>query len=294
MRWLFFLLILAGVGQSAAGEPPEPGALPGVRFEGEQATIRMDFASGRPTVQVYLNGEGPYPFVFDTGAPGTVVDADLLQELGIATAGEVPIGDPSGRNQIAAGQAHIDSVRVGDVTISGMSVTALPLRARFQSHFLGVLGFPYFAAELLELDYPNGLIHVRHGRLSSDMDGVVPYRSPGGLIEFDVDVDGNSVPFHLDSGASGGFTVSPEMASKLQWAAEPESVATAKTVNNEYTVRRGTISGVIRFAGLTFDNPEVSFLELVRGGNLGQLVLRDLVLTIDQENRLLRFHRPQP
>jgi Aspartyl protease len=293
MRRLVVVLVLAAVGRLAAQESMERAALPGIRFEGAEATIPMDFSAGRPTVQVYLNGKGPYPFVFDTGAPGSVLDADLLQEIGVEASGEVQVGDPSGRNQTTAKRATIDSVRVGGVTISRMDVTVLPMRGRFQSKFLGVLGFPYFASELLELDYPHSLILVRHGRLSTDVAGVVPYRTVHGLIEFDVQVGEKTVPFHLDSGSSGGFTVSPEIASGLAWAAKPESVATAKTVNNEYTVRRGTMNGTVRFAGLTFDNPEVGFFELVRGGNIGQGILRQLVVTIDQENQLLQFSKPK-
>jgi hypothetical protein len=40
----------------------------------------FDLASGRPMVMMTVNGKGPYPFVFDTGAPGLL----LMQSLSAA------------------------------------------------------------------------------------------------------------------------------------------------------------------------------------------------------------------
>jgi hypothetical protein len=39
---------------------------------------------GKPVVEVTVNGSGPYLFVYDTGAPGSLVDDDLAEEIGDA------------------------------------------------------------------------------------------------------------------------------------------------------------------------------------------------------------------
>ena len=44
------------------------------------ATASFDVDSGRPMVELTVNGKGPYPFVFDTGSPSLLVMRSLAEE----------------------------------------------------------------------------------------------------------------------------------------------------------------------------------------------------------------------
>ena len=46
------------------------------------ASMPMLDIGGRPMVEVRINGRGPYPFIFDTGATTSVIDSGLCAELG--------------------------------------------------------------------------------------------------------------------------------------------------------------------------------------------------------------------
>ncbi len=294
---MFILLIVLGLPAVAPAQdhratmhPTAPPAR--ITATRDTVIIPMDFSTGPPTVQVYLNGSGPYPFVFDTGAPGTVVDAGLAGEVGFEVTGEVQVADPTQKNRLSAKQGNIDSLRVGGAILHDLQVSAVPLRDRFESKFLGVLGFPHFAEYLLEFDYPARRVRFYRGSLADGAPGVVSYRTPGSLIEFDVEVAGRIVPSHLDSGASGGFSVPSEVAARLPWSAKPESLRVAKSIANEATVYQGTLDGSVRFAGLSYERPLVDHMEILRDGNVGQKVLQDLVVVLDQKNKRLSFRRP--
>ena len=44
------------------------------------ASVSFDVDSGRPMVELTVNGQGPYPFVFDTGSPSLLVMRSLAEE----------------------------------------------------------------------------------------------------------------------------------------------------------------------------------------------------------------------
>jgi predicted aspartyl protease len=291
---LAFLLVAAGIclpptGDSSAQRMRYMAPPATIEMKADEAVIPMDFSALRATVQVYVDGQGPYPFVFDTGAPGTVIDAALAEELGLEVVGKVRIGDPSGKNPLPADRVKTSALKVGDLQILDLTVTAIPLEGRFESAFLGVLGYPHFADYLIIMDYPGKSITIRKGELEADGSGVVEYRSPHGLIELDVEIAGESFAFHLDSGSSGGIGLTKEKTAGLKWLEDPTESRTAKTVNNEFTVYRGRLDGAVRFAGMNYENPEIEFAEGIRGSTIGQKILEDLVVTIDQQNERLRF-----
>src|SRR5229473_1413925 len=59
----------------------------------------MQIDGGMPTVEVMVNGQGPFVFGFDTGAQaGPRIDSSLVEKLNLKATGEVQAIDPSGRN----------------------------------------------------------------------------------------------------------------------------------------------------------------------------------------------------
>jgi hypothetical protein len=284
-------LLVAGVSVAQRVRHVAPPADIGIKSE--KAIIAMEFSAKRATVQVYIDGKGPYPFVFDTGAPGSVIDAGLAKELELAVIGRAQIGDPSGRNPLSADRVQVGILTAGDVEIADLTLTAVPLEERFESGFLGVLGYKHFADYLITMDYPGRTITVEEGELDPDVPDVTGYRSPYGLIALDIKVNRETVSVHLDSGSSGGFTLAKKTADGLPWLEAPKEERTAKTVNNEYTVYKGRLDGTVKFAGLSYDDPEIEFVEGIRASTIGQKILQDLIVTIDQQNQRILLTEPE-
>lgn len=133
--------------QQPTNVEPEPGE---VEFElagpGEAALV----------VPVRINGEGPFPFVLDTGATLTCIDEALVKELDLPdAAGTVGIG---GGVRGGMGQMRVislDSVSMGEATASGLLGCAVDLSS-MQTAGLdvrGLLGLNFLKAYRVTLDF---------------------------------------------------------------------------------------------------------------------------------------------
>lgn len=80
-------------------------------------TIPFELASNKIYIETKVNGQGPYPFVLDTGAPFSVIDWDLAEKLGIKVFRTGEIG----------GAGH-GTVKLGSTVGVGLSMHGLRYR----------------------------------------------------------------------------------------------------------------------------------------------------------------------
>jgi predicted aspartyl protease len=257
----------------------------------EEVTIPMDFSAGRATVQVQINNEGPYPFVFDTGAPEGVIDSRLAKKLRLSVIDTVEIGDGMSVKQTE--RVNVGSLKLGEAEFSNVVLDKLELSSRFHSYFLGVIGMSLFSDYLLTIDYPNRKISFGSGELIPQRPNTIEFIVDEGLFRVPIQIDSHTIPLHLDSGSSSGFTLPKQRADSLNLLTEPVEMGRARTVGHELRIWRATLEGVIRFADLEFINPEVSIIEGMKYGQIGQGVLKNLIITIDQKQHLLYIQKPQ-
>lgn len=79
--------------------------------------VKLKVMTGKPVVEnVYLNGQGPYRFLLDTGAEPNVVDAKLAKKLGIQAS-------VSGKMLTPAGMSTAGCARVGRVSLAPVEAT---------------------------------------------------------------------------------------------------------------------------------------------------------------------------
>jgi predicted aspartyl protease len=144
--------------QPAGRADPEPGEVP-FELSGPGGAALV--------VPVTVNGQGPYPFVLDTGATVTCVDAALAKELELPERQGV-VGIGGGVRGVGQMQVlSIDSVELGDAKVTGLIGCAVDL-APMQTAGLdiqGLLGLNFlkhyrvtldFHDQLLRLDDPGG------------------------------------------------------------------------------------------------------------------------------------------
>jgi hypothetical protein len=254
--------------------------------------VPMDLATGRPIVLVALNGHGPYRFILDTGAGGTIVDATLAQRLALPIVGRDSLGDPAHPSTMQAVVVRARSITLGGVKLEGVNMTAFDLRRMIGPGYGGVLGLPDLQAFLLTLDFPQGRIRITLGEMKGIDSTLVQYQSPDGIISIPVQFNGSTFSAHLDSGSSGGFMFPRTRSDELSFKSDPVEIGKAGTVSNTATVWLAQLDGEIRFAGLSFPDPEVRLSDLHgSSANIGFDVLRDLTMTIDQRNHRLRLER---
>ena len=80
-----------------------------------QSTLKLTVLSGRPVIEgVYLNGQGPYRFLLDTGSQKNQVEAGLARKLGLAATFQRDLYTPSGPLHVQGGR--VSQVALGSAT----------------------------------------------------------------------------------------------------------------------------------------------------------------------------------
>jgi hypothetical protein len=274
-----------------------PGRLPAARVElsADSVAVPMTLLDGRVVVEVTIAGRGPFPFVFDTGAQGSVMDVSLARELGLDLGQEIQVGSPGGKGR-PGWLVTIDPLAVGGLALRGFSVVAfdgLPFPRTAKSP-RGVLG-PYGLNGLLvTLDYPRLQVVFRKGALP-EPDGreIFGWESGRPLPEFPVTVAGRPAVIHMDTGAPSGLSLPTSFQDLLPLEGPLADMGYAKTVDRVRPVRGATLRGALTIGRYTLDHPTIRFLDLASGvGSVGAAILGQFVLTLDPAQARLRLEGP--
>ena len=127
-------------------------AIGGTEIDGKKVASRM-------TVQVLVNGSGPYKFVVDSGADTSVVGERIAASL------KLPAGRRTILNSITDSQlvdrVLIDELRLGPTAVADLEVPVLRERDLGAE---GMLGLDSLVEQRLMLDFEKRLITVDDGR----------------------------------------------------------------------------------------------------------------------------------
>ena len=212
MRLLQALLISVGLTGAVANSAlaqvtdAERRAAEPDQILGPETTLaaRTDILA-RMTVDVMINGQGPFPFAVDTGADRTAISAGLAAKLKL----------PSGEDVSLNGMAGVDQVRT--VTIARLDVgtrhlvnVRAPALKDSDLGVAGLLGIDALAGHRIVMDFDAAKLTLRSSTLKPDLsetsgDGetitVLAKRRFGQLVLVDASINGKKVYAIVDSGA---------------------------------------------------------------------------------------------
>lgn len=163
MRGRQFLWPLLFIGLGAGCQ--QMGAPARVEAPADSAAGEIPFELAGPggaalIVPVYLNGQGPFDFVLDTGATITCVDQAIAQQLELPKArGVVGVG----AGAAGAGQMQLvtlDSLRIGAAKAGRLSACALDLShtGRVGLEIDGLLGLNFLRSFRVTLDFEREIL----------------------------------------------------------------------------------------------------------------------------------------
>lgn len=253
--------------------PPPAAGAPAAPDAGADLATAADLA-GRVTAPVWINGQGPFDFVVDTGANRTVITTALAAQLGLPDAGSAQIHGVAGIEP--AGTAIIDTLRVGDVVTRKIRAPTLS-RGRLGAD--GLLGVDVLRNRRVTIDFQHNQFRITAsrgdagvlpvmGQAASRVEPqehagrqiVVPARYRfGQLIIIGADVAGRPVTAFMDSGSQS--TVGNHALRRLVLGTEPDPKkprylvpvlsATGQTSQGELAVMPLLKIGGLSIAGLT-------------------------------------------
>src|SRR5204862_3531701 len=143
--------------------PPPPAELDNsLVIGGDDLSARK--SSTRMTVEVHVNGSGPYHFVVDSGADTSVVG------LRIARALALPLGTPAILNG-TTDRAIVDRVRVDRLALgtTAFSDLELPALKDYDLGGEGMIGIDALVNQRLMMDFEKHVIKVEDARIPVKM-----------------------------------------------------------------------------------------------------------------------------
>jgi hypothetical protein len=157
--------------------PPGPATMPALppAVIDEALAIGGDDIDARKvetrlSVEVRVNGRGPYQFVVDSGADTSVIGLRIARDL------QLPLGTPVVLNNMTD-RNIVDRVKVDSLTLGPSTITDLELPALREADLggAGMIGIDALARQRLMMDFEKRLIRVE--------DASKPVRSqPGDIV----------------------------------------------------------------------------------------------------------------
>ena len=202
-----FLAIGPALG-GALATPPEATAPPPPLIElepPEDATstaVPLRALDQRMSVEVMVNGAGPFRFIVDSGATRTVVSRRLAMLLALPEAGTVTLHSVGGESQVS-------TVKIGALMLTGLPPQPIvaPVLEEEDLGAAGILGIDALANKKVVIDLVANRMTVEaaghpHSSNRPDEIVVVARRRFGQLVLADADAAGQKIYAVVDTGSS--------------------------------------------------------------------------------------------
>jgi hypothetical protein len=227
-----FLSILAGLilcgAQGCAGHreamvtPAETGNSPDFRTDsGPDAVIPISVEAGEPVIEVNLNGQGPFPMIFDTGTQDALTP-QAVSALGLRSNGGGG-GRTSSGNEVPIAFTQVSAVRFGNAAMvdQPFEVIALPLYLTdrgSRTPLAGFIGYELLARYVVRLDYDSKTMTLRPATgFHYEGNGVrMPLFFTGDTPAVHAAVDGSPGTFAIDTGSQGALTLRREFVERIR------------------------------------------------------------------------------
>lgn len=254
-------------------------------------SVPFELYKGHIYVAAFVDGKGPYRFVFDTGASGMGrADRRLVSELSLTKVGQE-------QNSDGINVAQIDIVRAGSLRLGSLDKRNVQLLSRdynlhrkaSEAPVMGIIGRDFYKDRLLIVDYPRRTIRFTFGALKRRDRGVVAYK-PSFAIP--VCFASGCYDGKVDSGSNESLVIPKDLVGRVS-ASAPVHVGSGTSANTVFEMYEMQLVDPVRVSGVTARNQKVLYSEPSDDTiNIGSDFLKNYVLTIDQRHGLLRISEP--
>jgi hypothetical protein len=231
-----------------------------------------------PYMRVYVNGKGPFTFLFDTGSTITWLSPRLVRAANVAVVSRVP-----GHHEIAL---------MKDVRIGGVRLRNLYAGVDAASEVDGLLGFNSFANDYLTFDFPARALLVSSRPVALPSQAWIPYVLPRSRVPIiDLSIDGKTLPTLIDTGDDAwAWEATTANLRGLQFDHAP---VVAENVYNSVTGFTRTyatsIDGVLKLGPFASARTAVGINDALPVPDIGCDILKQFVVEFDRHKLLVAF-----
>jgi hypothetical protein len=278
-------------------EPP-PSVIRDARLltGGKPATIPFSLVDNLIVVRVSINGRAPTPFILDTGGLN-ILTPEAARELGLNATGAMSLYG-TGEAEATAQLARVTSYRVGPAELIDQQFVVAPMPFRFRPDGpQGVIGYEFLRRFAVRIDYHSRQLTLwpPGERAPANSGARAPLRLDGRDMFIEAIAGGAQGLFGVDTGDDGSVTLFKSFFARHSIPVElPAQRVTEKGVGGlSAALLTRTSDLVIGPYQIPRPLTVVSFAKTGvfasdrMAGNLGALVLRNLVTTFDLPHRVL-------
>jgi len=247
--------------------PPGPSTMPPLRpavidnalaIGGDDVNARK--VESRMTVEVQVNGRGPYHFVVDSGADTSAVGLRIARDL------QLPVGTPVILNNMTDRNV-VDRVKLASLSFGPSTISNLEVPALHEEHLGGdgMIGIDALVRQRLLMDFENRLIKVEDSRKPephfTDEIVITAKLQHGQLILTEVKAAGLALNAVIDTGSEvtiGNIALRDKLMRRLNkdWTVTATGV-TGKTVD----LQLGTLR-FLKLGSITLANVPIAFADV--------------------------------
>ena len=271
-----------------------------------RVTVPMQVLNNHVYLEVKINGKGPFLCIFDTGGH-SLLTPETAEALAVHPEGQAP-GTGAGEGVVEAGFAKGVDFQVGDLTLTGQTVTVLPFASKDVEGFdeQGMLGFELARRFVTVIDYgAKTITFIDPARFDpKDAGTPVPFVFYNHLPQVDGVFEGVPGRFDIDTGSRVELTLTkPFVAAHDFTAKHPKGVLavdgwgvggptrTYVTRSREFDLGPVRIDGLV--AGFS-TQARGSFADPNMQGNVGSGLLKRFAVTFDYNHQIMYLKRLQP
>ena len=254
----------------------------------DTTTVPFQFTGNHIFVPISINGKGPFPAAFDTGAP-YLISPDLSKELHLTPLGRLQVGG-FGERTVPAEWAQADSVQIGGLALPHprfvvVDTGELPIKT--------IIGYEVLQQFVVRVDYDTRLLTLtRPDKFVYKGTGVVlPLHLHGHTPAVEGVVDGIRGRFTLDTGSGSAldlfvpFIQAHDLRHKYAAGFTRETGVGVGGAMRAQSVHAGRLAlGTAEVRGvetaLSADQGGASSAAEI-AGNIGETVLKQFNLTFD-------------
>src|SRR2546421_7224718 len=156
-----FLTVFLSTSITACGPHPLP---PPDKVELNAAiSVPMEGGSELPVVMARINRRGPFPFILDSGAMGSVFSEKLARELSLPAMMPAAMGRPGSTKPLPATLTRVAKIEIGALNLEGVMAVYADLSSVMKKapDVQGVLSAGMFQGVLITYDFRAKKIEFR-------------------------------------------------------------------------------------------------------------------------------------
>jgi predicted aspartyl protease len=266
--------------------------------------IPFEFFKNEIFVQANIDGQGPFTMLVDTGTDPSAIDLETAKTIGLKLSSKAHKSSGGGTVVNTTYACKFASVELSGLIAKNVEAGAIDLTKiseRLGRHIDGVFGQSLLNGRIVQFDYPAKILRF-FDRSPPPKTGstTLLFRYDDDLLIPGVVVNGQQVTANLDTGSSGSFQLSPAAVTSLKLSdqAIKSPVTTSVGYNGEFENRTGILK-VVKIGEIIVKDAPVQFYEKGSGHdsvpwslNIGNVFLKDFVVTIDYREKAVNFEKP--